>query len=580
MSVAILTRHPSGSDAWMLWESPVRIIVAVQPSDVADAIAHVESEAARGHYAIGFLTYEAGNAFDPRFIVNSGASGLPLAWFAIFKQGRPYEWPQAFPSPCAWAPPSTEDDYRAAIEQIKQFIARGETYQVNYTFALHADRRVLMKSLFHRLYRSQPTPYAMYIETPAFRIASVSPELFFRLDENRIACQPMKGTMRRAPHPALDDTVGEALHASAKNRAENLMITDMVRNDLGRIAEPGSITVENLFKTTRWPTLWQMTTDIHATTTASLADIFAALFPSASITGAPKLQTSTIIARLEAEPRGLYTGAIGWVGPGRHAQFAVAIRTAVTTSTPDKTTYGIGSGIVWDSVAAEEYQECLLKSRILDEPVAPRYRLLETMRWQSPEGFLLRDAHIDRMALAAGFFGFHFDRARVCEALEQSSASWRGGDQRVRVLVDFRGEVSIESSALDEPFCASPDSAPLMSVSIDTERHDVTSPFWYHKTTQRDFYEAARKRFPDAADVLLVNRDGEVMEFTNGNIVLELDGKYVTPLLRAGLLPGVFRQQLLNQHIISEKPIALIDVERADAIYFINSVRGWRRAVC
>lgn len=577
MNVAILTRHPAGNDEWVLWHAPIEVLIARQLDEVKGVIDRVEAETIKGHYAVGFVSYEAGAALDPSFAIRREQTGLPLAWFAIFKGFLPYHFTTSFPSPCHWTPDIAPDDYCKNIDRIRECIASGETYQVNYTFMLRADRNPLMKSLFYRLYRSQPTPYAMYIETPEFRVASVSPETFFRLDGNTIVCEPMKGTVHRAPHPALDDDAGKFLAASTKNRAENLMIVDMVRNDLGRIAQSGSVNVDQLFNTTRWPTLWQMTSTISASSNASLLDIFTALFPSASITGAPKLQTSKIIAGLERSPRGLYTGAIGWAGPQRRACFAVAIRTVVQTTVPDQTVYGIGSGIVWDSVAGEEYEECQLKARILEEPVAPSFRLLETMRWDPGQGYFLLDGHLNRMETSAAFFQFPFDRDKTLSTLHADAASWSGESRRVRVLIDHAGNVQLESASIDQNFCDGPDLAVTMTASLDGERQDISSPLWYHKTTQRKFYDQARERYPGCDDVLLVNRNDHVMEFTNGNIVMKFGDEYITPPLSSGLLPGVYREHLIASRKVIEREIPILDLYSADAVYFINSVRGWRR---
>lgn len=578
MNAALISRHPNGHDAWVLWHTPREVLTASRADEVPAVLDRAEAAALQGRHALGFVTYEAGTAFDTRFVAHPPEPGLPLAWFAIFDSFVPCPFTDTCPSPCAWMPVETETRYQQKIAIIKDEIAAGATYQVNYTFPLQADRSPLMKSLFFNMFREQPTPYAMYIETPAFRVASVSPELFFRLDNHIITCEPMKGTARRAPHPALDDAAGEALRTSPKNRAENLMIVDMIRNDLGRIAATGSVHVNDLFKVTRYPTLWQMTTNVSARTGASLRDIFAALFPCASITGAPKLQTSAIIAGLEDQPRGLYTGAIGRIGPGRTARFAVAIRTATQSGNPLRTRYHVGSGIVWDSLADDEYHECLLKARILDERIAPAFQLLETLRWEPGYGWFQRDAHLARMAVSTRYYKFPFDLPSLETALDAHIRAQADIPQRVRLLLDVRGGISVESTPLDpQPFTHEPENAPELSAALDTERQDTSLACWYHKTTQRMPYEAARRRFPEADEVLLVNDRNELMEFTNGNLVARQGATWFTPPLGAGLLPGVFRQLLLDQHVLHEKTLTVTDLHTDTVLYFINSVRGWRR---
>jgi para-aminobenzoate synthetase / 4-amino-4-deoxychorismate lyase len=578
LNAAILSRHPQRPGDWALWHAPREIIAAVTPGEVPGALARVEAAAHDGLHALGFVTYEAGVAFDARFATQTAPRDLPLFWFAVFERPLTYTIPLSGDiAEAPWLPGLDENTYREKIERIKQHIAGGETYQVNYTFPLHATGTPLMKNLFARLHQAQPTPYAMYIETAAFRIASVSPELFFRLDGETITCEPMKGTCRRAPHPALDHAAGETLRNSRKNRAENLMIVDMIRNDLGRIAAPGTVKVDELFKVTPWPTLWQMTSTVSAQTAASLPEIFRAMFPCASITGAPKLKTSEIIAELEKQPRGLYTGAIGWFGPGRRGQFAVAIRTAVQTT---HTTYGVGSGIVWDSGAADEYRECLLKARILGDEDGDHFHLLETMRWCVKRGYLFLEGHLERMQLSAQHFGFAFDIHAVRLQLEHAAEHFATVDQRVRVLLQRDGIIEIQNTALEDvDFCDDPESAPLLNVAIDTQHQPVDSPFLYHKTNRREVYDQARERFPGAADVLLINEHGELMEWTNGNVVVRRGDQWLTPPLAAGLLPGVYRRHLLESGRIKEATLPLESLHPDDHLYFINSVRGWRAAM-
>ena len=575
MNAAILSRHPDQPDAWALWHAPREIIEAGTPGEVTRALARVEAAAHDGLHALGFVAYEAGVAFDARFATHTAPCDLPLVWFAVFERPLTYPIPLASePSEAPWLPGLDENSYRENIERIKQHIANGETYQVNYTFPLHATGTPLMKSLFARLNEVQPTPYAMYIETPAFRIASVSPELFFRLNGETITCEPMKGTCRRAPHPGLDETVGETLRNSRKNRAENLMIVDMIRNDLGRIAASGTVKVDKLFEVTPWPTLWQMTSTVSAKTNATLPEIFQAMFPCASITGAPKLKTSEIIASLEKQPRGLYTGAIGWFGPGRRGQFAVAIRTAVQTN---HTTYGVGSGIVWDSGAGDEYRECLLKARILGDDEGDHFHLLETMRWSTGQGYLFLEGHLQRMQLSARYFGFACDINAIKLQLEHVAENFESVDQRVRVLLQRDGIIEIQHVTLtDEGFCDDPETAPVLNAVIDSDRQLIDSPFLYHKTNRREVYEQARARFPGADDTLLVNERDELMEFTNGNVVIRRGNQWLTPPLAAGLLPGVYRHHLLATGYIKEAMLPLDALQPDDQLYFINSVRGWR----
>jgi len=578
VSIEIISRHPLNKNSWVRWVDPVRVFSTHELSRVGEVLANAEAEAQQGHHAIGFVAYEAGAAFDSRFHTKAGSSGTPLAWFAIFRGFEPCEL-SAGPGPDAtWKPSVEPAEYRDKIARIKDRIARGETYQVNFTFPMASNEGPAIGSLFEQLCRIQPTPYAMMIDTEAFAIASVSPELFFRRDRAWIECQPMKGTCPRAPHPSMDAARGEQLRTSAKNRAENLMIVDMVRNDLGRIADPGTVRVDRLFEVSAWPTLWQMTSTITARTTRTLRDLFAALFPSASITGAPKLQTSSIIAELESSPRGIYTGAIGMIGPGQQATFAVAIRTVVHEKPRGVARYGIGSGIVWDSEADSEYAECLLKSKIISSSDHGRYDLLETMRWDPAEGIALEALHMQRMRQSAAYLGYPWHENEIKQTLQSFlTAASSAVPLMVRLRVEASGRILAESRKLEQPaHFGQPEEAPVIRAQVDSMRHGIESPFLYHKTTNRSVYEEARKRHPDTDEVLLVNDRGEAMEFTTGNIVVKRNGFYQTPPIDSGLLPGTFRQSLIEKGIIHESVIQIDSLHPSDAIFFINSVRGWR----
>ncbi len=355
------------------------------------------------------------------------------------------------------------------------------------------------------------------------------------------------------------------------------MIVDMLRNDLGRVALPGSVSVSELFAVERYPTLLQMTSSVEARTTAGLPEIMAALFPCASVTGAPKVRTMEIIAQTEQAPRGVYTGAIGCVGPGRRARFNVAIRTVVVDRESGESCYGVGSGVVADSSAAGEYAECLLKARILSETP---FRLLETMRWTPHEGFYLGEAHLDRLMASAAFFGGDVSRP----AVEAELQAWSGRlekPSRVRLLVDLDGHVELETSPLDaggqvwnleSPFAVQ-DLAPV-PVALAKTPVDETSPWLYHKTTRREVYDRALRDWPDVDDVILWNSRGEITESCRANVVLDLGQGWVTPPVACGLLAGTLRARLLELGHVREQVVQLADLETAHRVFLLNSVRG------
>ena len=564
---------------WLHFERPSRIVQTADASRVGYTISGVEELTSSGASAVGFITYEAGAAFGLRV---RAARELPLAWFAIFET-PPVRldglsaWSQRGSGPPSAAhesarlgaltPTMTADDFQAAFDRIKAHIADGDTYQANYTFRVEALFSGNVRQLFADLVRSQGGQYSAFIQAGEFAICSASPELFFRRVGRQLTTRPMKGTARRGRTLQEDSIRRDRLRASAKECAENVMIVDMMRNDLGRVARVGTVSVPELFTVERYPTVWQMTSQVTAETDASLEQIVAALHPSASVTGAPKVRTMEILADLEPEPRGVYTGAIGYVAPGGDAQFNVAIRTAVVDLRRQRLSFGVGSGIVWDSSAAGEYDECLLKAAVLSR-VSPEFELLETMRWSPAEGFYLLERHLRRLGESAEYFGFPSDQRRVADALGRS-VSGAAGSLRVRLRLASNGAPAVECTPLQVR------SAPVRVklAASPVSRDDV---FLYHKTTNRAVYD--RARLADADDVLLWNEEGELTESTIANLVVELDGVRVTPPVECGLLAGTLRGELLDRGEIGERIVGVDDLRRATRLWLINSVQGWRPA--
>jgi para-aminobenzoate synthetase/4-amino-4-deoxychorismate lyase len=465
-----------------------------------------------------------------------------------------------------WHPTITRGEYEDALCAIHEAIAAGEVYQVNYTFRLRAPFSGDLLTLFWQLYECQPVPYAAYLDTGAHAIASLSPELFFALDGERITTRPMKGTAPRGLTRADDLQHAERLTRCPKNRAENLMIVDMARNDLGRIARIGSVRVPRLFEAERYATLWQMTSTVVACTDAPLPEIFRALFPAASITGAPKIRATHVIHALERAPRGVYTGAIGVVLPDRHAQFNVAIRTLHYDKVAAQLTFGVGSGIVWDSEQVAEYEECLTKAQVLFAP-RPAFELLETLLWRRGRGYFLLEAHLQRLRDSADYFGFALDADAVRHQLLTVAERFTAPRYRVRLRVNRYGEAQVEHAPL----------APERRVWRVALAHEPVNPrevFLYHKTTHRQVYERARAAQPDCDDVILWNTRGEITESTLANVVVRVDGRYYTPPVECGLLAGVYREHLLQRGLLRERVLTPDDLRRAEAVYLINSVRG------
>jgi para-aminobenzoate synthetase/4-amino-4-deoxychorismate lyase len=566
--------HDARNRCWLAFDAPLEVLAARTPAEVAAHLRRVEAAAREDLYAAGFLTYEAAPAFDPKLPVLAPGP-LPLSWFALYRAPQVLD-DLPLPEPDAYALEGMvlspdHDACLRGIGAIKDAIREGETYQVNFTGRLRGRLRGDPWDCFLGLAAAQQADYCAFINTRDFAIVSASPEVFFELEGARIAGRPMKGTRPRGRWQEEDAALRERLLASAKDRAENVMIVDMVRNDLGRIARTGTVRVERLFEVERYPTVWQMTSTVTARSDASLAAILEALFPCASITGAPKRRTMEIIARLEDSPRGVYTGAVGFVAPGRRAQFNVAIRTLVVDRASGSAEYGTGSGIVWDSSAEEEYREWQVKTEVLSR--RPQgFRLLETLLWEPGAGFFLLDEHLERLRRSADYFGFRVDPAAVREALEGFAVRFAGGARRVRLTVDREGESRLEAESL-------PAAPPrTLRLGLAPAPVDSRSVFLYHKTTRREVYDQAREACPGCDDVLLWNERGEVTESTIANLVLRLDGELVTPPLASGLLPGVMRGWLLARGVIRERPVRLADLARARRIWLVNSVRRWRRA--
>lgn len=574
----ILLRDNAG---WLHFARPYRLITVHKPDEVVPALQEIERLVqGQGWHAGGFISYEAAPGFDSALHARASTtpaapqkSEIPLLWFGLYPQPRPFTLPKSLEARDAlrWIPTVEESSYNAAIDQIKQYIADGRTYQVNYTMRLKADFPGSPWDFFLQLAQDQNC-HAAYVDTGQYVICSASPELFFRLEGNTITCRPMKGTTRRGRTSAEDHERAAWLRHSPKNRAENVMIVDMVRNDLGRMAETGTVRVPELFRTERYLTLWQMTSTVTAKTSASIAEIFTALFPCASITGAPKVSTMEIIARLETTPRGIYTGSIGYISPERKAKFNVAIRTAAIDRESQTAEYGVGGGIVWDSTSRDEYDEALLKARVLTEP-SPAFSLIETMLWTPEEGFFLREKHLRRLLDSADYFDIPMTREELHSYIETNSSHFDAGHehQRVRILLDQAGHLEFES----RPFERVESDKPL-AICLAKQPVDSGNLFLYHKTTQRSVYERSREGCEGYEDVLLYNERGELTEFTIGNLVVELEGQLVTPPISCGVLPGTFRASLLETAQVMEQVIPVERLSDCTRIFRVNSVRKWQ----
>lgn len=547
--------------------NPFEVITTSDSGEVRAALREVERAARAGAYAVGFVAYEAAPAFDGALVVRDAAT--PLVWFGLFDAPARQGVGGGVYSSSAWEPSETRDAYERNVREVREAIARGDTYQANYTFRLRARFVGDAFAFYERLRAAQPTRFGAYLDAGRFKILSASPELFFRRRGSRILTRPMKGTAARGRWTEEDDAVCRALARSEKNRAENIMIVDLLRNDLGRVAETGTVRASSLFKVERHPTVFQMTSAVGARLRegATLEEIFAALFPCGSVTGAPKVSTTRLLARLESSSRGVYCGAVGCVTPGGDATFNVPIRTVVVDAFEGTAEYGTGGGVTWDSTPGGEYEEALEKARLLTEDPSG-FELLETLRLEAGRYHLLEE-HVARLKSSARYFDFHLSESRVREALaEHASAHATQTPRRVRLLVSREGGVRVESREHEE-------TRGTRRVALARTPVDRRERFLYHKTTRRGVYESRRAERPGVFDVLLWNEEGELTEFTNGNLVVELEGHRLTPPRVCGLLAGTLRETLLRAGEISERVLKREDLSRATRCWLINGVRGW-----
>jgi para-aminobenzoate synthetase/4-amino-4-deoxychorismate lyase len=548
--------------------APRAVVEAHEPGGVRRALAEVEAAALAGRWAAGFVAYEAGPALDPALAARPPGAA-PLVWFGLYDEPS-----AALPAPGearlgTLEPDVTPAEHAAAIGRIREAIARGDVYQVNHTFRLRGSFAGDPLGLYRRLRAAQGGGLGALVHLGARAVVSASPELFLERRGDLVRARPMKGTARRGRFGEEDAAAAAALAASPKEQAENVMIADLLRNDLGRVARTGSVRVPRLFEVERYRTVLQLTSTVEARLRpgVGLVDLLAATFPCGSVTGAPKCMATRIIAREERSPRGTYCGAIGFVAPGGDLAFNVAIRTVDLDLDRGEAVVGVGGGVTWGSSAAGEYDEALAKGAFLCD-AGPTFDLVETLRLERGSHPLLA-RHLARLAASADYFGRRLDLAAVEASLAREAAAWPAEGRRVRLLVAADGAARVESAALPAP---ADGPVPVALAGARVSRQD---PFLFHKTSRRDPYDRARRERPDAFDVLLANEEDEVTEFTIGNVVAEIGGERVTPPREAGLLAGVFRAELLDRGEVRERPIRVAELERAARLWLVNAVRGW-----
>jgi para-aminobenzoate synthetase/4-amino-4-deoxychorismate lyase len=541
--------------------------------EVIPLLRNAETAAGNGFWVAVALSYEAAPAFDPALKVNE-PSEFPLAWMGVFGEasstalnsapGHPFQVSE-------WEPAISRRDYHRAIDAIKDYIERGDTYQVNFTFQLRTSVVGDAFNWFRAIAASQGAAYSAFLDIGSHSVFSFSPELFVERRGNKLITRPMKGTLARGRWLEEDSQRAQQLRESLKDRAENVMIVDLLRSDLGKIAETGSVRVTELFAIERLSRVLQMTSTITAVQKpgVTVVGMLRALFPCGSVTGAPKARTMAIIEELEHEPRGIYTGAIGFLSPSGDAVFNVPIRTLVAARN-GAATFGVGGGITWESKTDGEYDEALLKARFLTDPWV-EFELLETMALHDGE-YALLERHLARARDSAVYFGFHWDEADVSRSLDDARESHPEGSWRIRLIVERTGKAHVEAAPLGESR-----TTPL-AVKFAAQAIDDRDPLVFHKTTARSRYDVELERCYPCDDVILWNCRGEVTESTIANVVVFSEGKHWTPPREAGLLAGTLRDELIANGELFQRTITKEELAKGGSFFLINSVRGWMPA--
>jgi para-aminobenzoate synthetase/4-amino-4-deoxychorismate lyase len=579
---SIICRLPNSKN-YGLFTNPKKIIEINNPANINKAIDEIQDAVDNGKYAAGFISYEAAIAFDSAFHCKE-LDNFPYLYFGIYDSFTSLEelpTEKYSLSKDFFKPEISEEEYTLKIQEILEHIKNGNIYQANFTIRLFGESIVFPEKLFLSLASNHPVPYASYINTGSHKIVSISPELFVERNDENITSLPMKGTTKRKPSYHADIEQAIKLSNSIKDRAENVMIVDMVRNDFGRICDSGSIYVDPLFHVDTYKTLHQMISKVHGSISedTKFSKILKATFPAASITGAPKIRATQIIEKLENAPREIYTGSIGCILPNNQMCFNVAIRTLICTA--EKTELSVGSGIIADSNIKSEWKECLLKSNFASCKTET-FNLIETILYRSDIGFVELDAHIQRAKQSSAYFHRVFPEEKLRQKLKDFEKHMLKEIEEkpkhetikyIRIRLEI-SEGDIETSCTDILFPSWGEEK--TKVLISKERVNSKNIFLYHKTTQRQFYDEMYMKALDANynEVIFTNENGFVTEGCISNIFVLKDGKWKTPQISCGLLPGIWRAKMIKELNAQEDNITLNDLKNADEVMICNSVRG------
>ncbi|MDG1727425.1 MAG: aminodeoxychorismate synthase component I [Emcibacteraceae bacterium] len=585
-------RNGRNSHAAYYYQNPIEIITARTPNELAKAFENIQTKMDEGFHVAGWISYEAGCCLEEKLhTLIPEELDQPLLKMGVFKgreiissEGANQHW-RAFDKPNSYKLGDIRlnqsfEHYKKSFSAIQDYLKAGDIYQANYTMKAEFDFSGSTKALYAALRNAQQVEYGAFIESDDLTILSLSPELFIRKAGESLTAKPMKGTGKRGRFKNEDDALKGALYNSEKDRAENLMIVDLLRNDLSKKASKGSVSVSQLFEVEKYKTLFTMTSTIEAQIDPSHSplDVMTSIFPCGSITGAPKIRAQEIIDELEDHQRGIYTGAIGYFTPQGDMCFSVPIRT-MTINKKGQGELGLGGAIVADSNAEEEYNECLLKASFVTNN-HPRFDLIESLKYSPTQGYPFLEKHLERLNNSANYYLFNINiddvRAELVEHAELLNCN-ENEFFKVRLLLSKEGNVTITSEKIIEMNEEVIPLAVLSSSSIDSE-----NPFYFHKTTERNFYQselAKYRKLTNCFDVIFLNEKKEVTEGSFTNIFIKKDGLYYTPPIECGLLPGIYRDHLLDDENFKtiEKKLKISDLKSADEVYLCNSVRGLQR---
>ena len=544
---------------------PIKELKTRDLAEVTALLAQVESYQEQGYYVVGYVSYEAAPAFEEKLAVHKAPLLAEfLLYFTVHDSVETSPIPLTYDEidlPSNWQEVTSAADYEKAIAQIHHHLRQGDTYQVNYTVQLKQDLSANPFAIYNRMVVEQEAGYNAYVEHDEIAVISMSPELFFEQNDRELTTRPMKGTTRRGVTDQEDLEQASWLKQDPKNRSENMMIVDLLRNDMNRISEVGSEHVERLCQAEQYSTVWQMTSTIKSRLRADvdLVEIFRSLFPCGSITGAPKIATMEIIKYLEPQPRGVYCGTIGFLLPNGRRIFNVAIRTIQLYK--EQAIYGVGGGITWDSTWESEYREVHQKAAVLYRKQA-RFKLITTGKINQ-KNLLFEEEHLERLRKASRYFAFPFDAEDLRQKIEaECQACDANQDYRLRISLSKSGEIEVDRQVL------TPLSTSFCQAQLCLQEANLQQAFTYFKTTHRPHLSLGKQ------EKIYHNKLGELLETSIGNLVLKMNGKLYTPPSQLGLLQGIYRQHLLESGQVKEKVLTIEDLRGAEAIYGCNAVRG------